>query len=404
MVSYVILIVFLYVFRDFLGMFFMIFLFAYLFYSMAEFLNAKILQLSKKFDFLKFMRKIPFWIIILLEYLAFIGIIIYFVSNIIPTLKVEINSIVDEFSIISELESIPEMHSIIDQQIIQDNPWLVKPDSWSKKLIIAFNDFRAAVLQKLIIIDPDDNLQLAWYIENFGKNLDFKSIGKSVVDNVSVFGGYVLNIILALVLSFIFIIDRKKLWQYLYKVKESNLWFFYTEYEWLLDKVAKSFWLILKAQSMIALANAILTVIGLIIIGFVYRSTWVETFPYILTLALVVFVFWFIPVLWVVLSSIPIMVIAYMSYQEPMVLVLIVLMIVIIHMIEAYYLNPKIVSSFLELPVSLTFIILIVSEHFFWFAWLLIWISGFYFFVSLIKDFDAMLGKRKKKLFSKLKW
>jgi len=48
-----------------------------------------------------------------------------------------------------------------------------------------------------------------------------------------------------------------------------------------------------------------------------------------------------------------------------MVLVTIVMLIIIIHMIEAYYLNPKIVSSFLEVPVSLTFIILIISEHFF---------------------------------------
>jgi predicted PurR-regulated permease PerM len=44
---------------------------------------------------------------------------------------------------------------------------------------------------------------------------------------------------------------------------------------------------------------------------------------------------------------------------------ILLLLIAIVHIIEAYYLNPKIVSSFLELPVSLTFIILIVSEHFF---------------------------------------
>jgi predicted PurR-regulated permease PerM len=48
-----------------------------------------------------------------------------------------------------------------------------------------------------------------------------------------------------------------------------------------------------------------------------------------------------------------------------MIIVAILLLIAIVHIIEAYYLNPKIVSSFLELPVSLTFIILIVSEHFF---------------------------------------
>jgi predicted PurR-regulated permease PerM len=37
-----------------------------------------------------------------------------------------------------------------------------------------------------------------------------------------------------------------------------------------------------------------------------------------------------------------------------------ILLILIIHTIEAYVLNPNIVSNFLELPVSLTFIILII--------------------------------------------
>jgi len=48
-----------------------------------------------------------------------------------------------------------------------------------------------------------------------------------------------------------------------------------------------------------------------------------------------------------------------------MVIPIIVLLIVIVHIVEAYYLNPKIVSSFLKIPVSLTFVILLVSEHFF---------------------------------------
>ena len=39
---------------------------------------------------------------------------------------------------------------------------------------------------------------------------------------------------------------------------------------------------------------------------------------------------------------------------------------------EAYFLNPKIVSHLFELPVSLTFVILIVSEHIFGIAGLLI--------------------------------
>jgi len=43
-----------------------------------------------------------------------------------------------------------------------------------------------------------------------------------------------------------------------------------------------------------------------------------------------------------------------------------------IHAVEAYYLNPKIVSSYIKLPLSLTFLVLILSEHFMGFAGLVI--------------------------------
>ena len=393
-IAYGLLILCLYIFKDFLGIFLLTFIFSYLFFSLACFFQKKMKDYSKKNKKFSFLSIIPLWIIVLLEYLVFIGIIIYLVSNIIPTIKTEVTSIVDEFSIISEEEVFWEKYWIIDEELAQKY-W--RPESGSKKIIRWVNDFKSSILQKLILIDPEDNLKLTEYIENFWKDIDIKAFSWWVVTNLSVLGNSILKILLALVLSFIFIVDRKKLWTYLHKVKSSNFSFLYKEYDLLLEKVVKSFWLILKAQSMIALANSILTVIGLMIIGFIFGNESIPTFPYILTLWLVVFVFGYVPVLWVVLSSIPIMLVAYISYWDPMVLVTIVMLIIIIHMIEAYYLNPKIVSSFLEVPVSLTFIILIISEHFFWLAWLLVWISLFYFSLWLLQDFNDMLEKKKKK-------
>jgi predicted PurR-regulated permease PerM len=207
-----------------------------------------------------------------------------------------------------------------------------------------------------------------------------------------------LNIISALILSFIFIVDRKKMSAYLFKIKESNFWFLYSEYKILFDKIIKSFWLILKAQSMVAFANATITIIWLLIVGFVFSTPDVPTFPYILTLWLIVFIFGFVPVLGVILSSIPIMVIWYITYWDFMIIPIIVLLITIVHIIEAYYLNPKIVSSFLKLPMSLTFVILLVSWKMLWIAGLLIGISIFYFSMWLLKDFDSMIWKNKKKI------
>jgi predicted PurR-regulated permease PerM len=47
-------------------------------------------------------------------------------------------------------------------------------------------------------------------------------------------------------------------------------------------------------------------------------------------------------------------------------------MIILVHAVEAYYLNPKIVSSYMEFPVFITFLILLVSEHFMGFVGLMI--------------------------------
>jgi predicted PurR-regulated permease PerM len=72
--------------------------------------------------------------------------------------------------------------------------------------------------------------------------------------------------LLSIILSFVFLIDRFKLKKYLLKVKKSSFNFLYKEYKTILEKIVKSFGLIFKAQAMIALANSILTIIGLIVI------------------------------------------------------------------------------------------------------------------------------------------
>jgi len=76
----------------------------------------------------------------------------------------------------------------------------------------------------------------------------------------------------------------------------------------------------------------------------------------------------------------------------------VLLLVGIVHTIEAYYLNPKIISNFLELPVSMTFIILIISEHFFGIAGLLVGVSLFYFIIGLLRDVDKVFTKTHKKI------
>jgi ABC-type bacteriocin/lantibiotic exporter with double-glycine peptidase domain len=68
---------------------------------------------------------------------------------------------------------------------------------------------------------------------------------------------------------------------------------------------------------------------------------------------------------------------------------------------EVYFLNPKIVSSYFKLPISIIFIILMISEKFFWILWLLIWVSLFYFIIWLMMDFEKSLNKKNIKIITK---
>ena len=383
LIAYTLLLLFLYVFKDFLGIFLLTFIFSYLFYSIGKFLVHQIELLQYKLTGKK--RKIPFWIIIFAEYIVFIGAIVYIISNVVPSFQNEITSIEKEIDSISLINSVSEWHK---------NMWV---GSKAIKIINAVNELKTQLLSKLILIDPQNNLWIIDKIEDFWNEIKWKEIIENILWKLWKIGTGILRFLLALILSFIFIIDRKQMWEYLYAVKKSNFGFLYKEYELLLDKVVKSFGLILKAQSMIALINALITMVGFYTIG---KFFW--WFDYIITLSLVVFFCSFIPILWMWLSAIPLMIVAYIHWWiEASFFVL--WMVFSTTAFEAYFLNPKIVSSFFELPMSLTFVILLVSKHFFWLAGLLIGVSLFYFLLGLVKDFNKMLEEKKEKKAFKIK-
>lgn len=359
-IAFVVLIAFLFLFKGFAFTFFLTFVFAFLFLSMATYIRESLDKGLTKIWYVEdkrsFLRK-NFWIdfFIVLEYVLFITMIIFIIYNILP-------------QIIRELSEIPKMIPIIESQV-QD----------IKDKLIAIKDF---------------NTQIEWDINQIITSWDYEII-INIYDRIKAASIILFHFALSIILSFVFLIDRKRLIRYLKWIKSSNFYFIHDEYKTILVKISKSFWLILKAQSIIALVNTILTLIWLLIIWDIYSPD--GSFPYILTLWLIVFIFWFVPVLWVFISSIPIVIISYTMWWWQASAAVIAL-VVVVHIVEAYYLNPKIVSSYLELPVSLTFVILIVSEHVFWFAGLLVWVSLFYFVVWILNDFDKVVSKTKRKI------
>lgn len=210
-------------------------------------------------------------------------------------------------------------------------------------------------------------------------------------------GAILLKFLMGLLLSYIFIIERWKITNFVKLIKDGNFDFLYREYHIISLKIARWFGLIFKAQSIIAFVNALLTAIWLSIIGI---SLWGSGFPYIFTLSLIVFILGFIPIFGTLISSVPIILIGY-GYGWTDIVISITLMIVIIHAIEAYILNPKIVSSYVHFPVFITFLVLIISEHLFGLVWLLIWVPMFSIFLGLFQDFDNYITEVKKSIHAK---
>jgi predicted PurR-regulated permease PerM len=121
-------------------------------------------------------------------------------------------------------------------------------------------------------------------------------------------------------------------------------------------------------------------------------------FPQLFGLAVMVFFLGLVPVAGVVLSLIPLSIIAY-SIGGIAYIVSLVLVIMIVHAIEAYFLNPKLMSAKTELPIFFTFIVLIFSEHFIGIWGLIIGIPIFVFLLDILdvtsQEKNRTAGTRK---------
>ncbi len=373
LIAYLILILVIYLLQDFLGLFLLSFIFWYLAVSLATFLKSKsdlfvwkyCNPTQKRTKILKNFLWMKFFIII--EYILFIAIIFLLTTKLIPNIIVELGNLSSQIPELKDYkDEISKNFSNYEQISASFSEMLKNNDLFSEKNL--------EILQDILWKIKD-----AWWI--------------------------IIKIFLALILSFAFIIDLEKLKVYFSSMKKTSFSFFYEEYSLIITTVVNSFWKVFKAQAIIALVNTILTIVWLIIIWW-FSTEWFpwtfQLFPFIYTLAIIVFIAWFIPVVWTFISSIPIIIIAIAMVWWLQAWIVVLVLISVVHAIEAYYLNPKIVSSFMKMPISLTFLILIISHKLMWIAGLIVWVSLFNFFEELFKDIDKITKKTTRKLAKKI--
>ncbi|TXI16260.1 MAG: AI-2E family transporter [Nitrosomonas sp.] len=175
---------------------------------------------------------------------------------------------------------------------------------------------------------------------------------------------------LALLFSFLILFDSVRLSGLMKSLHDSRLKDFYLETTQPVIRFAFVVGRAIQAQAMIACVNTILTLIGLMILGI----------PSVALLSLIVFVCSFIPVLGVIISTSPMVLVA-LNTGGLTLAIGVVVMITIIHIIEAYGLNPLIYGKHLKLNPVLVLIILLVAYHSFGLWGMILGVPVAYYFI-----------------------
>lgn len=167
---------------------------------------------------------------------------------------------------------------------------------------------------------------------------------------------FVVYLFVAWILAFITVWDLPRIREAMGAMERGRFGRYYCEIAPTLVSFAGFIGRAFQAQAVIALVNTIFTAAGLAILGI----------PEIPLLATIVFVCSFIPVFGMILSTVPIALLALQTGGWGAVAGIVVL-ILIVHALEAYVINPVIYGHAFEAHPILTLILLLLGEHFFGF-------------------------------------
>jgi predicted PurR-regulated permease PerM len=181
------------------------------------------------------------------------------------------------------------------------------------------------------------------------------------------------TILLSLLFSFLIVLDLTRLTRELKRLERSRLHDFYHESAEPVVRFASVLARSFRAQAMIAVVNTVLTLIGF----------WILGLKNALLLGTIVFFFSFIPVLGVFISTTPAVLVA-LNQQGLKLAILVVVLVTIIHLIEAYVLNPMIYGHHLKLNPVFVLIILFVGHHFFGLWGMLLGVPVSYYFLHYV--------------------
>lgn len=222
----------------------------------------------------------------------------------------------------------------------------------------------------------ENNEVIRWisdYISNSNIVSQVQSSAKLVLTYLSTIGSFGFTVFMSMILSFFFTIESKQMTAFSKRFLTSTYGWFFQDINFFATKFVNTFGVVLEAQFFIALCNTVITTIILAIMQM----------PQLATLAIMIFILSLIPVAGVIVSVIPLTILGYTVGGFRYVIYILV-MIVVVHALEAYVLNPKFMSSRTELPIFYTFVVLLAGEALFGVWGLIVGVPIFTFFLDIL--------------------
>lgn len=190
--------------------------------------------------------------------------------------------------------------------------------------------------------------------------------------NITNIGKIIMQILISLILSLFILLEKNRIIEFTAKFKDSKIGALYDELHYFSRIFIRSFGKVIEAQFIIAAVNCVLSVIALSIMGF----------PHLIALGIMLFILGLVPVAGVIISLIPLSIIAY-SIGGLMYIVYILVIVMVLHAIEAYSKSKAYVRK-TDLPIFYTFMVILFSEHFLGVWGLIIGIPLFMFLLDIL--------------------
>jgi predicted PurR-regulated permease PerM len=354
-VIWVILFLLLWLLRDFFAVVFLSFVLAIIAAPLAEIGVRRV--------------RLPHWVSVTLVYVFFLVVLVSFVRFVVPSVASEINRL---------NENLPNIEAaLIDSKnrLVRRYPTLREPINGYMRSAIADERLQFVELElrterdRLGLTDAqvaaaanDPAVPTGLMAAYFGRqdqlllnalvDVQFLRVGQYAPAVTIMLYRATATTLLALLFSYLILIDLNRIKAGISRLRNSRVGDFYEEAAPPIARFGILLGRAVEAQAAIAVVNTVLTLIGLLLLDI----------PLVAMLSVIVFVCSFVPVLGVLISTTPIVLVA-LNTGGPGLSLAAIALVIVIHAIEAYLLNPIIYGRHMKLNPVLTLIILYVGYH-----------------------------------------